>query len=95
MEIGIRIALGAQRFDVVRLVVRETMVVVGAGALIGLALAAAASRVVASVLFGVEPGDPLTIAAALVVMIAVAAVATYMPARRAARLDPTVALRYE
>jgi predicted permease len=95
MEIGIRIALGAQRFDVVRLVVRETMVVVGAGALIGLSLAAAVSRVVGSVLFGVQPGDPLTIAAALVVMIAVAAVATCMPARRAARMDPTVALRYE
>jgi len=95
MEIGIRIALGAQRFDVVRLVVRETMVVVAAGAAIGLALAGAAARLVATVLFGVQPGDPLTIAAALHVMIAVAALATYMPARRASRLDPTVALRYE
>jgi ABC-type antimicrobial peptide transport system permease subunit len=95
MEIGIRIALGAQRFDVVRLVVRETMIVVAAGAAIGLALAAAASRVVKSVLFGVQPGDPITIAAALVAMVAIAALATYMPARRAARLDPTVALRYE
>jgi ABC-type lipoprotein release transport system permease subunit len=47
------------------------------------------------VLFGVQPGDPITIAAALLVMIAIAALATYLPARRAARLDPTVALRYE
>jgi len=94
-EIGIRIALGARQADVVRLVVRETMIVVAAGATIGLLLASASSRLVATVLFGVRPGDPLTIAAALVVMIAVAAVATYMPARRASRLDPTAALRYE
>jgi len=53
------------------------------------------SRLVGSVLFGVRPSDPITIAAAVVVMIAIAALATYMPARRAARLDPTVALRYE
>jgi predicted permease len=95
MEIGIRIALGARRADVVRLVVRETMIVVGAGAAIGLALAGAASRLVASMLFGVTPGDPATIAAALVVMLAVAMLATYGPARRAARLDPTRALRCE
>jgi predicted permease len=94
-EIGIRIALGAQRFDVVRLVVRETLIVVAAGAAIGLALAGAGSRLVKSVLFGVQPGDPLTIAAALFVMITIAALATYLPARRAARLDPTTALRYE
>jgi len=94
-EIGIRIALGARRFDVVRLVVRETMIAVGAGAVTGLLLAAVAARLVATVLFGVQPGDPPTIAAALVVMVAVAALATFAPAHRAARLDPTVALRYE
>ena len=94
-EIGIRIALGARRFDVVRLVVRETMIAVAAGAVTGLVLAGVAARLVATVLFGVQPGDPSTIAAALLVMIAVAALATFAPAHRAARLDPTVALRYE
>jgi len=95
MEIGIRIALGARRSDVVRLVVRETMIAVAAGAAIGLALAGAGSRLIASVLFNVQPGDPATIAAALAVMLAVAMLATAAPARRASRLDPTVALRYE
>ena len=94
-EIGIRIALGATRWDVVRLVVRETMLVVGAGAAIGLILVAASSRIVASVLFGVRPGDPSTIAAAMLVMLAVASLAAAVPARRASRLDPTAALRYE
>jgi ABC-type antimicrobial peptide transport system permease subunit len=94
-EIGIRIALGARRFDVVRLVVRETMIVVGIGAAIGLLLVAVSSRLVGSVLFGVRPSDPPTIAAAMLVMIAVASLAASVPARRAARLDPTAALRYE
>src|SRR5262245_1051394 len=94
-EIGIRIALGARRFDVVRLVVRETMIAVGAGAVTGLVLAGAAARLVATMLFGVQPGDPSTIAAALLVMVAAPVLATFAPAHRAARLDPTVALRYE
>jgi len=94
-EIGIRIALGARQADVVRLVVRETMIVVAAGAAIGLLLASASSRLVATVLFGVQPGDPSTMAVAMLVMIAVASLAASVPARRASRLDPTVALRYE
>ncbi len=94
-EIGIRLALGATRWDVVRLVARETMIVVGIGGAIGLILVAASSRLVASVLFGVRPSDPATITAAMLVMLAVASLAAAVPARRASRLDPTAALRYE
>jgi predicted permease len=94
-EIGVRIALGARRLDVMRLVMHHTMRIVTIGALSGCALAVAVSRLIRSVLFHVAPGDPLTMTAAAVALIAVAGVAAYLPARRASRLDPTVALRYE
>jgi predicted permease len=94
-EIGVRMALGAGRSDVLRLVMGQTLWIVTGGVLLGLVLAAAGSRVVADQLFGVEPFDPSTVAAAVALLMLVAGLAGYLPARRAARLDPTQALRYE
>src|SRR5262245_57710359 len=94
-EIGIRMALGARAPDVIRLVLGETMLLVGAGVVIGLCMAFAATRLVSSLLFDLSPTDPLTIALAALLMLAVATLAGYMPARRAARVDPMVALHDE
>jgi ABC-type antimicrobial peptide transport system permease subunit len=94
-EIGIRMALGAQRSGVVGMVLRESMIMVAAGVTLGLAGSLAAGRLIASVLFGLEPTDGWTIAAAIALMAAVSFAAGYLPARRASRVDPMVALRYE
>ena len=94
-DIGIHMALGARRADVLRLVMRQTVVVVTIGAGIGIALALAASRLIGGLLFGIAPSDPFAIASALAVLIGVALAASYLPARRASQLDPTQALRYE
>jgi predicted permease len=94
-EIGIRMAMGAQRSEVLGLVLRESMLLVVAGIAIGIAASLAAGRLVASQLFGLEPGDPVTMVSAMVVMLAVSGAAGYLPARRAARVDPMIALRYE
>jgi predicted permease len=94
-EIGIRMALGAQRDDVLRLVMRESMLLVIIGVIVGLAVVLAASRLVATLLFGLEPTDVVTIVLAIGVMVTVSALAGYLPARRASRVDPMVALRYE
>ena len=94
-EIGIRMALGARRQDVLRLVMRESMLLVVAGIAIGLAIAAASSRLIASLLFGLSPTDATTIVEAVALLVIVSAVAGYLPARRAARVDPLVALHYE
>jgi predicted permease len=94
-EIGIRMALGAQRGDVLRLVMRESMVLVAVGVVTGLAVAVGASRFVKTLLFGLPPTDVLTILAAIGVMVLVSAIAGYLPARRASRVDPMVAVRYE
>ncbi len=94
-EIGIRMALGATAPRVTRMVMRETMLVVGIGVAIGLGAAVATTRFVAAMLFGLAPTDPLTVLLAVVLMITVAALAGYIPARRAARVDPMIALRYE
>jgi len=94
-EIGIRMALGAQRRNVLWLVLRETLVLVLFGVAIGLPLAFASTRLIASHLFGVTPNDPTTIAMATVLLVIVALLACYLPARRAARVDPMVALRCE
>ena len=88
-------ALGARRSDVLRLVMRQTVVVVTIGAGIGVALALAASRLIGSLLFGIAPGDPVAIGSAVALLIGVALAAAYVPARRATQLDPTQALRYE
>ena len=94
-EIGVRMALGAQRFDVVRMILRESFVLVGAGVLIGIAAALASGRLVATLLFGLQPTDPGTIALAVAVLLTVSTLAGYLPARRAARVEPIVALRTE
>src|SRR5207237_4884568 len=94
-EIGIRMALGAQRLDVLSLVMRESMILVLAGVGIGLTLALAAGRLVTSLLFGLAATDTFTMVLAMTVMVLVSALAGYLPARRASRVDPMVALRYE
>ena len=94
-EIGIRMALGAKRGDVIWLVLREALALVVAGVVIGLLASLAATRTVSTMLFGLKPNDPPTIAAATLLLFAVAALAGYLPARRAARVDPMAALREE
>jgi len=94
-EIGIRMALGARAGDVLRLVMSESMRLVAIGVAIGLAVAMAAGRLVSSLLFGLGATDAITILVATVVMVTVSALAGYLPARRASRVDPLVALHYE
>jgi predicted permease len=94
-EIGIRMALGARREDVVRLVLGESMVLVVTGVVLGVATALAASRLVAKLLFGLAPTDILSVAGAVLVMLLVSVIAGYLPARRASRVDPMVALHAE
>jgi predicted permease len=94
-EIGIRMALGARTGNVLWLVVRETLFLVSIGIAIGLPIAFAATRLTKGLLFGLTHNDPLTIALATLVMLAIAALAGYLPARRASRVDPLEALRQE
>ena len=94
-EIGIRMALGAGRGDMLKLIVRQGMLLAGIGVAIGLASAFGLARVLASLLFGVKTTDPATYGAVALVLISVALFATYVPARRATKIDPLIALRYE
>ena len=94
-EIGIRMTLGARRADVLRMVLRWGFLLAGVGAAIGVAGALAAGRVLRGFLFGIQPSDPLTFVAVVGALALIALLATYIPARRATRVDPMVALRYE
>jgi len=94
-EIGIRMALGAERRDILTLVLREGLGVVGVGILLGLLAAFAGTRALASMFVGTSPADPLTYTAVVAILTSVALLACWIPARRATRVDPLVALRYE
>jgi putative ABC transport system permease protein len=94
-EIGIRMALGAQAGDVLRMVVRQGMMMAGAGIVLGLAGAFALSRLLTAMLYGVKPYDPATFGAVALVLAVTAMLASWIPARRATRVDPLEALRYE
>jgi predicted permease len=94
-EIGIRTALGAQPMDVLRMVLGEGAQLAGMGVALGLALSVALTRLISSLLFGIRSADPLTFAGVSAILMTVALLACYFPARRAMRVDPMVALRYE
>ena len=94
-EIGVRIALGAQRRDIYRMVVGQGMLLVAVGAMIGLAGALGLMRLLKTFLFDVTPTDPATYAGVALLLVAIAALACWIPARRATRVDPLIALRYE
>jgi predicted permease len=94
-EIGIRMALGAQGADVMRQVLRESMILVAVGVVIGVGAAFGAGRLLSTMLFGLAPNDVVTIAGATLIMVAVSGLAGFLPARRASRVDPMVALRYD
>lgn len=92
-ELGVRVALGATRRHIGRIVVMQGLVLSLVGAVVGIAAALVVGRVIGSLLFGVTAADPLTFAAVIVVLLAVAVIASYVPARRAARVDPLIAMR--
>ncbi len=94
-EIGIRMALGARKNNVLQLVVMQGMALVAAGIALGLIVAFAVTRLIASLLFGVTATDPSTFGVAALALVVVAAMASYLPARRAAKVDPMIALRYD
>jgi putative ABC transport system permease protein len=94
-EIGVRMALGAAQWDVLRLVARDALPVIAAGLGVGLFASLGLTRLMSNLLYGVPPNDPATLLAVAVVLTATGALAIYIPARRATRIDPMVALRYE
>ena len=94
-EIGIRMALGAGRRDVLKIVIGQGMLPAAIGAGIGLVAALLLTRLMTSLLFGVSPADPVTLAVIISMLATVALMACYLPAHRATRTDPMIALRYE
>ncbi len=94
-EIGIRMALGARSREVLSLILREALLLVLVGVVVGLPVVYVSTRFASSLLFGLTPTDPLSLVGAALLLFAVAFVAGYIPARRATKVDPLVALRYE
>ena len=94
-EIGVRIALGASRSRVIRLILREAMLLLSAGLTVGVMLALWAGRAAAALLFGLQPHDAISLIAASLLLTTIALIASYLPARRAAGLNPMSALRSE
>jgi putative ABC transport system permease protein len=95
VEFGIRMALGAQQTSILRLVMRDVLIILAAGLTAGLAISLASVKVLQKMLYGLEPRDTATIVTAVCLLSAMALLAGYLPARRATRVDPMVALRYE
>jgi putative ABC transport system permease protein len=94
-ELGVRIALGANRSDILKLVLGQGLRISLVGLAVGLAIALAVTRVIAAMLYGVKPTDPVTFGSVSLLLAAVALIASYLPARRAAKVEPLIALRYE
>ncbi len=94
-EIGIRMALGARRSTVIQMIIGEIALLVLAGTAAGAVAAFGLTKYVSNLIFGLTPGDPLTFVGAAVLLIAVGLLAGYLPARRASRISPLAALRYE
>ena len=94
-EIGIRMALGAQQRDVLKMVIRQALLLAAAGVAIGLIASFGLTRLMSSLLFGVKPTDPATFIITALLLATTALVASYLPARRATKIDPLAALRYE
>ncbi len=94
-EIGVRLALGAEPANVLRLVVRQGLGLTVVGLVLGLVLSMACAQGLSLFLYGVSPADPMTLCTIVSILIAVAGLACYLPARRATRVDPMEALRYE
>ena len=94
-EIGIRMALGAQRRRVLWMVLREVLLLTAVGLAISVPTALAASKLVESFLFGMKPNDPLALTGSVVTLVSAAILAGYLPARHASRIDPMIALRHD
>ena len=94
-EIGIRVALGAERREILTLILKHAFVLTIIGLLMGVGGAVALTRYLSTLLYGIRPTDPLTFAGVSLILATVALLASYLPARRAMRVDPLVALRYE
>ena len=92
-ELGVRLALGAQRRDILRLIIRRVLGLAIAGIVIGLGLAVPTTRLLTALLYQVEPGDPVIFAALALVLLAVALLSGYLPAKRATEVDPLTTLR--